>query len=172
MAIAPSDLQTRYSGGSANTSASGSLGGVMSNTPFSDNVLNNLWDDVTGAESASGDIEYRAFYIRNGHGSLTWSNVVYWISSLTTSNSTEFDIGKAQEGVGVSIAQTLPDQNASTGVPTGVTFTRPQTKGTGIALGSIPAQSFQGVWIRRTVDAGAAAASDSGTIAFDGDTPA
>jgi hypothetical protein len=169
MPIVAADIATRYSGGAGNASASASLGGVMSSTAFADNDPNNLWDDVTGAESSAGDVEHRAFYVRNGHATLAWQSVFYWIDALTTSTSTEFDIALASEAVNTAIAQTLAGEGS---VPSGVTFTRPTSKATGLSIGNIPATQFKGLWIRRTVTAGAAAIADTGSIRLEGDTAA
>lgn len=167
MPIVATDIETRYSGGAGNASANASLGGVMSSTAFATNVANNLWDDVSGDESAAGDIEYRGFYARNGHASLTWQNVVYWLDSLTSSADTEFDIALAAEGVGVDMATIANESTA----PASVTFSRPTSKATGLAVGSLPsAGGRRGLWIKRTVNAGAAAANDTGSIRLEGDT--
>lgn len=130
-------------------------------------VSNNLWDDVTGAQSAAGLIEYRAFYVKNNHATITWQSVVFWIDSLTSSADTEFDVALASEAVNVAIVQTL---GSETSVPSGVTFTRPTTKAGGLSIGNMAAQAFKGLWIKRTVNAGAAAAADSGSLRCEGDT--
>ncbi len=132
-------------------------------------VANNLWDDVTGAQSAAGLIEYRAFYVQNNHATLAWQSVVFWIDSLTSSADTEFDIALASEAVNTAIAQTLASE---TSTPTGVTFSRVTTKGTGLSIGNIPATQMKGLWIKRTVNAGAAASADSGSVRCEGDTAA
>lgn len=171
MAITSSDLEYRLSGGASNTSPAASLGGAMSTVAggiITSAVLNNLWDDVSSAESSAGDVEYRAIYIKNKHGSLTWENVVAWISSLTSSADTEFDIALADEAVGVAM-ETIADESTA---PVGPTFTRPTSKGAGLSIGNIAAGSYKGIWIRRTVTAAAAAASDTGTIRCEGDTAA
>jgi hypothetical protein len=96
MAITASDIEYRLSGGAANTSPAAALGGAMSTAGggvITSAALNNLWDDVSGAEAAAGDIEYRCIYVKNAHGSLTWQSVVIWIDSLTSDADTEFDIG-------------------------------------------------------------------------------
>lgn len=130
-------------------------------------VANNLWDDVTGAQSAAGLVEHRAMYVLNNHGTITWQSVVFWIDSLTSSADTEFDVALASEAVNTAIAQTL---GSETSVPTGVTFTRPTTKAGGLSIGNMPAGQFKGLWLRRTVTAGAAAAADTGSIRAEGDT--
>lgn len=171
MAITSSDLEYRLSGGASNTSPAAALGGAMSTVGggvITTAVLNNLFDDVSSAESAAGDVEYRGLYIKNKHGSLTWENVVVWIDSLTSSADTEFDIALADEAVGVAM-ETIADESTA---PSGPSFTRPVTKGAGLSIGNIAAGSYKGLWIRRTVTAGAAAANDSGSIRCEGDTAA
>jgi hypothetical protein len=170
MPILATDIEFRYSGGAANTSALASLGGAMGTaggSAFATAVANNLFNDITGAQSAAGQVDHRAFYVKNNHATITWQSVVFWIDSLTSSADTEFDVALASEAVNVAIVQTL---GSPTSVPTGVTFTRPVTKAGGLSIGNIPATQFKGLWIRRTVNAGAAAANDTGSIRCEGDT--
>lgn len=171
MPIASGDIEYRLSGGAGNTNPNAALGGAMSTVGggvITSGAANNLWDDVSGAESAAGDTEFRGFYVKNNHGSLTWQSVVVWIDVLTSSADTEFDIGLAVEAVNVTMATIADEQTA----PSGVTFSRPTTKGAGLSIGNVPAAQFKGIWIRRTVTAGAAAANDSGSIRCEGDTAA
>lgn len=169
MAIASTDLLMRLSGGAANTSPAASLGGAESTVAgglVATGVANNLWDDVTGDEAAAGDTEYRGFYWHNNHGTLALQNAVTWIDSLTSSADTEFDIALAAEAVNVTMATIANESTA----PATVTFTRPTSKAAGLSIGNIPAGQFKGVWIRRTVTAGAAAANDTGSVRVEGDT--
>lgn len=170
MPIVSTDLEMRLSGGSANTSPAAALGLGMSTagggvvTPGS---ANNVWDDVNAAEAAAGDVEYRCLYFKNAHGSLTLQSSVCWIDSLTTSPDTEFDIGLDPAAVGSDSTTSIANENTA---PSGVTFTRPVTKGTGLSIGNIAAGSKKAFWERRTVTAGAAAANDSGSVRLEGDT--
>ena len=171
MAITSSDIEYRLSGGASNTSPAAALGGAMSTVGggiITTAVLNNLFDDVSSAESTAGDTEYRGFYVKNKHATLTWENVVVWIESLTSSADTEFDIALADEAVGAAM-ETIVDESTA---PSGPSFTRPTSKGAGLSIGDIAAGSYKGIWIKRTVTAGAAAANDSGTIRCEGDTAA
>lgn len=170
MPIISSDIEYRLSGGATNTAPISSLGGAMSTVAggvITSGVLNNLWSDVTGDQSAAGIVKFRATYIKNANGSLTWLGVVAWIDSPTASPDTEFDIALASEAVNVAIVQTLGSEIS---VPTGVTFSRPTSKGAGLSIGDIPSGQFKGVWIRDTVNAGAAAYADTGSVRFEGDT--
>lgn len=173
MPIVTADIEFRLSGGAANTAPNSSLGGAMSTVAgglIADAVANNLWDDVSGAESTAGDTEYRAFYVQNQHDTLTLQSAFFWISSDTTSADTDFEIGLATEAVGVAIAETIANENTA---PTGVTFSNTAvSKATGLSIGNIPGNSYKGLWIKRVVTAGAAAASDTGTVRVEGDTAA
>lgn len=172
MAIASSDIVYRLSGGAANTSPAAALGGAISTAGggiITTAVDNNLFDDVSGAEAAAGSIEYRGFYVQNAHGSLALQSAVVWIDALTTSADDEFDIALAAEAVNTSMATIANETTA----PATVSFTRPTTKGAGLSIGNIPAGQMKGIWIRRTVTAGAAAVTgNSGSIRVEGDTAA
>ena len=171
MAIASSDIEYRLSGGASNTDPAAALGGAMSTVAggiITSGNANNLWDDVSSSEAAAGDTEYRGFYVKNKHATLTWENVVVWIDSLTSSADTEFDIALADEAVNVAM-ETIANESTA---PSGPSFTRPTTKGAGLSIGNIPAGQYKGIWIKRTVTAGAAAANDSGSIRCEGDTAA
>lgn len=83
MPIVQSDIKFYLSGGGSNTDPNAALGGAISSTEIVDASDNNLFDDVTGDESNAGDTEYRAFYVKNTHASLTWQNVKVWIQTNT-----------------------------------------------------------------------------------------
>ena len=176
MPIVAGDIEFRYSGGAGNTSAAASLGGAISTAgggTIDDAVKNDLWDDVSSGESTAGDTEYRGFYIKNAHGTLALQNAKVYISVLTTSADDEFDIAVAQEDVNVTMATVANESTA----PTGPTFTRPTTYAAGLDLNTgtpatgLTAGSWRGVWIRRTVTAGAGAiTNNSGTVKAEGDT--
>lgn len=169
MPIISTDLVFRLSGGAGNTSPAASLGGAMSTVGggiITTAVLNNVWDDVSSAEAAAGDVEYRGIYIQNNHGSLQLQTAVYWIDSLSTSPDTEADVTVAAEAAGVAMATIANESTA----PATVVFSRPVTKGTGLAVGNINAASFRGLWERRTVSAAAAVASDTFSVRVEGDT--
>jgi hypothetical protein len=171
MAITATDILWKLSGGAGNSNVNAALGGAMSSTQIVDASNNNLFDDVSGAESAAGDVEYRAFYIQNNHGSLTLQDARVYISAATSSTSTEFDIAPADEAITTTI-ETIADESTA---PVGPVFSRPTTYAGGIALNGttgLPPAAYKGIWIKRTVTAGASAAADTGTIRVEGDTDA
>ena len=88
MAIVAADIQYRFSvaaatGDSTAGTAPTSLGDQVSTTQITDATLNNLWDDVSGAESAAGDTEYRGIFVLNNHATLTLQNATIALQSET-----------------------------------------------------------------------------------------
>lgn len=162
MPIASSDIVYRLSGGAANADPNASLGGAKSSVA----VGSNLFDDVSSAEAAAGDVEYRCFYIHNGHGSLSYLSAKIWIEVNTPSASTDVAIGLGTAGLNAT-EQTVANENTA---PTAVTFTSPTNFAGGLSLGTIPAGQHFSVWVRRTVSAAASSAADGFTIRVQGDT--
>lgn len=164
MPIASTDIKFRLSGGASNADPLASLGGAKSDTEAGASIF----DSVSGAESASGDIEYRCIYVHNAHASLTLEGAVAWVASNTPSPSTSVDIG-----VGTSTVNATEQGVANDGAaPAGVAFSAAATQGAGVVLGDIPAGQHRAVWMRRTVTAGAAALADGFTIRATGSTEA
>lgn len=162
MPITSTDIQYRLSGGAANSNANASLGSAKSSVA----VPSNLFDDVTSSESSAGDTEYRCFYVHNAHATLTMLNAVLWITANTTGNRIAVGVGTSAIN---GTEQTVADENTA---PSGVTFSQPTTKGTALALGSIPPGQSKAAWLRRTVGAAAAASNDTYTTRVECDTAA
>lgn len=144
----------------------------MSSTNIVDNTDNNLFDDVSGAESAAGDTEYRGIYIQNDHGSLTLQDARIYVSVQSTSPDTDIDVALAAEAVNTTMATIANESTA----PTSVTFTDAAVSyATGLQLNGatgLPAGQRKGVWVKRVVNAAAAAAVDTATLKVEGDTAA
>lgn len=170
MAIVAADIKYWLSGGDTNEDADAALGGVISTAQeVTDASPNNLFDDVSGDEASAGDTEYRGFYVKNHHGSLTLQNTKIWISSDTTSPNDEIWLALADEAIDVAMEVIANESTA----PSGPTFTRPVTKAGGLSIGNLGPGSFKGVWMQRIVDGGASAVTgNSGTIRVEGDTAA
>lgn len=162
MPIISTEIQYRLSGGAANASANASLGGAKSTTA----APTNLFDDVSSAESAAGDIEYRCIYVHNNNATLVLQNAVVWIDANTTGNRIALAVGSSAIN---GTEQTIANEGTA---PTGVTFSQPANKGAGLALGNIPAGQHRAVWIRRTVGAATPASNDTYTLRVEGDTAA
>jgi hypothetical protein len=164
MPIAGTDVHYRLSGGAANNDPNASLGGARSTTT---DAGSNIFDDVSGAESAAGRTEYRGVYVSNEHATLTYQGVRAWTSTDTPSADTDADLALAAEAVNTQMASI----GSETTAPSGVTFTNAAVSfATGLVIGDIPATQWKGVWLKRVVTAGAAAAADSFTVSAQGDT--
>lgn len=87
MALSTSNINFVYSGGPSNSDPSKSLGGILSNFPIQGSV-NNLFLNINSAESESGKIDYRCFYIVNDSTSDTLYNASVFIFSQNQSGST------------------------------------------------------------------------------------
>jgi hypothetical protein len=156
MAIAESDLEYRISGGANNESPAAALGGAMSTKAagvITTEELNNIFDDVSGDEGKAGDVEYRGFYIKNKHATLTLTGAKLWITQDADSADDATAIALSDEAVNEAL-ETIANESTA---PSGPTFTAPTTKEAGLSIGNIPAGQYRGIWVRRTITAGAAA---------------
>ena len=165
MAIVASDIQYRMSGGAANSDPAAAIGGAMSSTAF---TANAIFDDVSSAEATAGDAEYRCFYVRNGHATLTLTSAKIFIQAQTSSADTDIAIALGGEGKN-GTAETVANEGTA---PSGESFSQPASYAAGLSLGNLAPGDYYPVWIRRTINAGAAAATDTWTIRVQGDTAA
>lgn len=173
MPIASSDIKYYLSGGAANVDPNAALGGARSTAGgglITTDVLNNVWDNVSGDDSAAGDTEYRCIYIDNQNGTLTLTNPIIWIQSNTANANTDISIGLGSSAVD-GTEQTIANENTA---PTGgVTFSAAASKGAGVALGNLAPNQHRAVWIKRVVTLGASASNnDAYTLIVEGETAA
>jgi hypothetical protein len=97
--VVSSDIQFRLSGGASDANPNTSRDGALSSTGITTGTDNHLCDDVSSAEHAAGDTEYRGFYMRNINGTDTLFTAVVWVPANTTSTESEVAIAVADEGV-------------------------------------------------------------------------
>lgn len=169
MAIVAGDIEFRLSGGAAESDPNLSLGGVISSVQIAAASVENLFDNVTGAESTPGDTEYRGFYVINDHGSLTWQDVGCWISTETPSADSLINLALADEAVNVTM-DTIANESTA---PSGPSFTHITTEGTRLVIGNMPFSEFKGIWVERVIASTAAAVdADAAIMTFKGDTAA
>lgn len=162
MPIVSTDIKYSLSGGSSNVSPAASLGGGRSSTE----VDAGIFDNVGSAEAAAGDIEYRCVYVLNNHGSLTLQGAKVWIQANTPSADTTVEIGLGTSAIN-GVEQTVADEQTA---PTGVSFSAPANEGAALSIGDLGSGQHKAVWIKRTITAGASAASDGFTLRVKGDT--
>lgn len=169
MPIVAADIEWRYSGGAGNTDPNAALGGAISTAGagvVDDNVLHDLFDAVSSAESSPGDTEYRGIYIKNNHGTLTLIDARIYF----TTASDDLDIALADEAAG-STMETIANESTA---PVGPTFSHPASYAAGLQLngaGGLTAGQIKGVWVRRVIPAAAGAESaHTETLKVEGDT--
>lgn len=178
MAITATDILYKFSvvaaaGDTTVGTAAGSLGDQISTTQITDATLHNLFDIITGDENAASDVEYRCFFVHNNHATLTWENVVCWLSAEVGGGAVaaiSLDTGGVTaKGLGSAQAKTIANENTA---PATQTFSAPTTKGAGLSIGNIPAGSVAAIWVRRSAANTGAVDADGVTIRCEGDTAA
>lgn len=162
MPIISTDIKYRLSGGAANADPLASIGGIKSAT----DAGATLFDDVSSAEASSGDAEYRCVYVHNAHATLVLQGAKVWIQANTPSADTDVAMGLGAAGLNATETAVVNEGTA----PVGVTFSNPTSFAGGLTIGNLPAGQHFPVWVRRTVNAAAAVASDSFTLRVQGDT--
>lgn len=180
MPIVQADLLYKYTGASshnaAQTDPNASLGNFRASSNITSGADNNLFDDVSGAESSAGDTEYRAVGFLNNHATLSLTSCKVWISADT--GNAQDDISFAVEAPSVSettgAIQTIANESTA---PTGVTWSDATTKATGLncplETQEVDAGEWFGIWWRRVIAvSSSAAAAESCTIRVEGDTTA
>ncbi len=168
MPITANDITWYLSGGTANTDPNASLGGAISATAFVPDVDNNLFDDVSGAESAAGDVEFRCLYIRNDHATLTLLGCALALDSDTPSPGTDVDIGLGTAAIG-GTEPAVADEGTA---PAGVVWSLLSATDTA-AIGDLAPGAHKAVWFRRAVSAGASAYGGDGVVwSWSGETVA
>lgn len=181
MPIASSDILYKLSvttgpGNSTAGTPATSLGEFISTTAIADASPHNLFDLMTGDENAAGaaEVEYRCFFVHNNHATLTWENVVVWLSAEVAGGAVAAIAvdSTAASAVGSATAQALEVANESTAPSPALTFSSPITKGTGLSIGNLTAGQVRAIWVRRTAANSPALNNDGVTIRAEGDTAA
>lgn len=165
-------VKTGTAGNSTVGTAAGSLGKYISTTAWAGGALNDLFDDISGAENAASTVDYRCIFIHNSNAANTYENVVVYLSAETAGGAS---IAIATDNIAASAIGATAAQAAEiateTTAPVGTSaFSSPTTVGTGLALGNIPSGQTRAIWIRRTAANTAALSNDGVTIAVTGDT--
>ena len=150
--------------GNVNTS----LGGYIATNDIVNATLDNLFSDLTGAENASGSVDYRCIFLLNNSNTNTWLNSYVYISGESTA---VVQIGVDPSGisqVSTNLTQATIIPNAYI-YPTGVVFSKPLTTGTALSIGNLVASGCQGIWLQRS-GTNSAAMLDQCSLGFFGDT--
>jgi hypothetical protein len=170
MSVAGTDMNLKYSVSAAagNTTAgtmATSLGDQVSTTQLATSGANVQFDDVSSAEALAGDTEYRCFFVCNDHATDSALNVTISVQTQATRSTwtvASDNIGVTAKGSGSAQAATVANENTA---PTGV-----GAFGSSASLGTIPAGSVAGFWVKRVVGASTAALNpDTATLRIGGD---
>jgi len=170
MPLSSLDIVFYYTGNATGPSDNTlSLGGTISTHTIPDATANNVFDDVTGDESASGDTEYRAIAVKDTNSSYDMLNTKVWIEGYTRAESGADTIYFALENPGGSPASiqtiadesTAPDEDKFT-VKTGATvsWTEEGSPSSTLEFGTVNAGEWFGIWLKRVVPEDASAYSN------------
>jgi hypothetical protein len=180
MAITIADILYKFSVAAAagNTTAGTaptSLGDQISTTQITDATLDNLFDVVTGDENAANDVEYRCFFVHNNHATVTWENVVAWLSAEVAGGAVAAiaidNIAASAIGAATPQAAAVANEQTSPGAGAGA-FSAPTTKATGLSIGNLAPGQCRAIWVRRTAANTGPVNNDGVTIRCEGDTAA
>lgn len=165
-------LKTGTAGNQSTSTPSTSLGKYISTSAWAGGSLNDLFDDITGAENAASTVDYRCIFVHNNNGANAYENVVVYLSAEVAGGAgiaIAID-NVAASAIGSSSAQADLITNETTAPSSVGAFSAPTTSGTGLSLGTIAAGSCRAVWVRRTAANSAALSADGVTLAVTGDT--
>jgi|WetSurMetagenome_2_1015567.scaffolds.fasta_scaffold161191_3 hypothetical protein len=168
--LSASDIYFMYTGtatGVANASLA--LGGTMNTSTITDALANNVYDDVSGDESATGTIEYRCIAIKDSHATADMLNAKVWTTGYVRAG-TSFDVISfaIEQTVGtgslmnvIANAYTAPSQPFTVKVGGTVAWTAEGAPSSTLTYGTVAAGGgWMGLWLRRSVPLTAAAFSN------------
>lgn len=164
MPLTSADILFYYTNGATQATNTLSIGGAITATTIADNTSGNVFDDVTGDESTSGDTEYRAIACKDTNTTYDMLNAKVWISGTVHATSAYDTISFALERtLGTTIQlpadeSTAPDTLKFT-IPLGgpTTWTVEGAPSSTISYGTLLAGTWFGIHLRRVVPAGATA---------------
>lgn len=150
MSILATDIKFYLSGGASNADPNAALGGLKSSVEVVDDTLNNLFDDVSGAEHAAGDTEYRCIFVKNNSAEDA-KNVKIYLQSNTPAADSAVTIG-LDLGAPSDTADTIVNEH--TAPDPAVTFSTAADYDHALNLGYLDAGQSAAVWVKRVISAG------------------
>lgn len=181
MPLADTDVNlflSTKSGSAGNQNAgtpAGSLGKYVAQTEINVGApLNNLYDDISGAENAASESEYRCVFVKNKHATLTALGVIIWLQNQVAGGADAAialdNIAKSAQGAATPQAAEIADENTA---PTGVgAFTAAATAGAALVVGDLAPGEVKAVWVRRSATNSSAVNNDGVTFQIEFDTAA
>jgi len=178
-AITSAEILLKYSttagsaGNSGTGTPAGSLGKYISTTVWpGPGALNDLFDDISGAENSAGMTDYRCIFVHNSNTANVLQNaVVFQTAEVAGGASITLAVDSTPATViGSTPVQALTIANETT-APAALTFVGTAVSAaTGLALGNISPGQCRAFWIKRTISATSAVSNDGITINVAGDT--
>lgn len=144
--ITAADIAIEFSGGAANANPDLSIGGARG----ADLDATEDLSVITGAAALTGQTDYLCLYVVNEHP-VTAVLAEAWLFDQIDGGDATYALGAATEAPGSNVAAVANRFTA----PAGVAFSSPVTVDDAIALGQLDPGEQKGVWVRRTVLAGA-----------------
>lgn len=160
MSIISSDIKFYLSGGAANADPDLALGGAKSSVVLVDDTLENLFDNVSGAEHAAGDTNYRCIFVKNDSAESA-ANVKVYLDSNTPAADDVATIGKDLTIPG-DTADTVADED--TAPDPVVTFVTADGYANALDIGTLTAGQSAAIWIKRVVSAGSTAQANNNFV--------
>lgn len=138
----------------------------------------NVFDDVTGAESESGESHYRAIALLNNAAAHDYLNYEAWIEGFTRSGTTAdtilFSLATIDVGSSIELIAdefTAPDTTNFIGTHTWVVEGSPSDTIPSDNTYDLAHGDWLGIWFWRTIPAGASAYTNRNcTLKFRGET--
>lgn len=179
MAITSTDIKfllsksTATAGYAETSTIAQSLGKFASTTVVADGA-NTVFDDVTGAENAAQESEYRCVFVLNDHASLTLQNAVIFLNSQVAGGATIAialdDLTQSPKNYAYAQAAFIANEDTT---PVGVgSFSAPSSAITGLSIGNLAAGNVRAIWVKRDTHDTSALNNDGVTFEIDGDTAA
>ena len=172
--VVAGDIDLVLSGGVSNTDPAASLGGAKSTQAgavVADDVANEVFHDIASDDASAGITLYSGLYYENTNVSDDYLDPVIYFSSQTSSGDTSAEMAIADEDVDTTIETIANEETA----PSGPSFSAPGSVGAGLAIGAtgdgdLAATEYRGWWLKYIVSSSASAATDTMTVAIQGDT--
>lgn len=129
-------------------------GSTLQDTITIAGAVNKAFDNISAYESLNGDDEYRCFYIKNTHATDTAFDIRIWIKSQPAGADT-LSIALDPNGKNASARGPLNDEQDSTTVLTGITFSAPSTYAAALSgIATLAPGEYFAFWVKRHVPVG------------------
>ena len=184
MAITSTEIHLMLSGNLAtNIDPNDSFGGQISTATggkIVSGAMNNDMDDITSQEASDGITIYHAYYYKNTNNSspspLEYINPAFYIQTNTVVTDTEVYIGLPPQAKNTTVERLTAETGSGAATPpvtppVSVTFSSaPANFASGLALGSLLATEYRGIWVKYVVNSSASAVLDTYTLGIQGDS--